>query len=152
MSGPYMTLVVDTVSPTRDVYFTDLDGKEHCLCVPRDLKERFLVVQGEFCPVCHNKQVLVSHDIKETAIFSWADYDRARKHLEQSGAKTMEDVLEPDCLQVRGENAWDDEYNDYAEAKCERCRSKVGEIRVPTGSLFGRTEDNLVIYGRPRVY
>lgn len=39
-----------------------------------------------------------------------------------------------------------------ADGYCSVCRAHVGTIRAEPPTLFGITEDESVLYGRPRVY
>lgn len=107
---------------------------------------RHVIVRG-CCPVCTDKKVIIAHDIHETVIFDEKDRARATKHLTDRGAAV--DLLEEMPAQhewlIKGIDPVLGEYSVKAKAVCLRCRSRIGEIVTEFGTLFGRTEDNLVL-------
>jgi hypothetical protein len=51
-----------------------------------------------------------------------------------------------------GRHRREDEHSESEAAACARCGGSVGRIVVEHATLFGRTEDHAVLFGRPRVY
>jgi hypothetical protein len=45
-----------------------------------------------------------------------------------------------------------DEYEARSTAHCARCHGDLGELHVQFDTLFGVSEDEAVLNGRPRVY
>lgn len=132
---------------TVRVEWVDKDGASHP-CRLADAVARFVVVDGH-CPVCHDREVLVAHDVKETTIFTPCDRDRAEAYLRDRGSREWTPVPDSGEFRLRGENP--DESDDYvttADAVCDRCRSRLGRLVVHLGTLFGRREDELVMSGR----
>ena len=121
------------------------DGTEKpCRVLPTE----YYVVAPGHCPICTSKSVLISHDIRETAIFHESKRDAAVAHLRGRGAQTMEDVAHQPEFRVRGENPQEREYSTVSDAGCQRCRYRVGMLIVPLDTLFGRTEDNMILSGQ----
>lgn len=127
------------------VYLRPNDGGEdrRCRYLPN---ERFVIAPGR-CPICDGKAVLIAHDVKRTAIFAEDKREQAIAFLRSEGAQKPEGVPPQSDFRVRGENPQEREYSTEADAKCERCRSFVGRLVVPLNTLFGRTEDNLIMSG-----
>lgn len=130
------------------IRFKPLEGKSRTATLPYE-ECRHVIVKGK-CPVCHGKRVLIAHDIKETAIFEDTHLKKALQHLADRGAKTWEelDPMKEDEWKIMGIDAVLEEYTATSKAICLRCRSHVGELHTTFNTLFGRTEDNLIMSGR----
>lgn len=138
------------------IYFHPTDGEpvEATLPTPHSL---FVIVSGD-CPVCTGKNVIVAHDIRETVIFSEADRGKALLHLVEKGSAVYllgqdDSVIEeqvpmsPGHWMIKGVNPQVGEYRAESDAICTRCYSNVGGLQVEFDTLFGRTEDALVLSG-----
>jgi len=108
-----------------------------------------VIVKGA-CPVCAKACVLIAHDIKETVIFLEKDRKQAEQHLRDRGAESWEELVPfaEGEWKIMGIDAQLDEYYGTSKAVCLRCRSHVGKLHVTFDTLFGRTEDNLIMSGR----
>lgn len=109
--------------------------------------ETYVVAPGS-CPVCAGKSVLIAHDIRQTAIFEESKRERAIAHLRNEGARTWEDVPPATEFRVRGGLENRKEYSTEADAHCVRCHHHVGRLVVPLDTLFGRSEDDLILSGQ----
>lgn len=130
------------------IKFHPLEGRSRVATLPYE-ECRHVLVKGS-CPACTGKQVLIAHDIKETAIFVEKHRREAEQHLRDRGAEAWEDVSPDahDAWKLTGIETQLGEYTATSKAVCLRCRSHVGELRTRFDTLFGRTEDNLIMSGR----
>ena len=115
----------------------------------------WLVSDRTHCP-CMRGEVWRIHKIQENLILGRATpeiLERARAELADRGV-TMEDVeVIPrpppgESTRIVFRSPEKHEYGDSADAHCARCNTWLGWIWHPLNTIFGRTEDQLVMSGR----
>lgn len=129
------------------IEFRPLEGNPKAATLPYP-ECRHIIVKGD-CPTCTGWEVLISHDIRETAIFKEKDRELAIKHLQNRGADSWEEVAPqlPGEWKIMGIDGVLGEFTGEAKAVCLRCRTHVGRIHTTFDTVFGRTEDQLITSG-----
>jgi len=121
------------------------DGTRHDLHAHADAAA--VEVPKYHCPACYQHAVRVNHALKQTVLFLPAQAAQAEAHMTAAGG-TWEVVPDDGIFRLQGENTREREYATVADAVCVRCRSRLGLLRVPRATLFGRSEDRRVMSGQ----